>query len=62
MPTEELLDNGFAISNDPGLAGAALSRNRAERENGANFCSVEFCAENHMQWFAPNYRRLSNII
>ena len=47
----------FAISNDSGFGGASLSRNRADREAGKRFCSVRFCCENHMQWFAPNYRK-----
>lgn len=47
----------FVISNNSGFAGAALSRNRAEREQGKTLCSVRFCAEHHMQWFAQNYRK-----
>ena len=50
----------FAISNNSGFAGAALSRNREDRENGKNFCSVEFCVKNHMQWFAQNYKKYAN--
>ena len=47
----------FAISNNSGFAGAALNRNREDRENGEPLCSVAFCAEHHMQWFAQNYRK-----
>ncbi len=50
----------FAISNDSGFAGAALSRNREDREKGERLCSVEFCAKNHMQWFSQNYRKYIN--
>ena len=54
-----MLDDRFkyVISNDSGFAGAALSRNRMDRENGEPFCSAEFCVKNHMQWFAQNYRK-----
>ena len=54
-----MLDERFqyVISNDSGFAGAALSRNRADRENGKTLCSAEFCVKNHMQWFAPNYAK-----
>jgi len=50
----------FVISNDSGFAGAALSRNRADREQGARFCSVDFCVRHHMQWFAENYRKYAD--
>lgn len=50
----------FVISNDSGFAGAALSRNREDRERGEKFCSVEFCVNNHMQWFCQNYRKYVN--
>jgi len=50
----------FSISNNSGFAGAAISRNREDREKGKNFCSVDFCCKHHMQWFAPNYRKYIN--
>ena len=50
----------FVISNESGFAGAALSRNRADRESGKHFCSARFCVENHMQWFAPNYAKYAD--
>jgi len=50
----------FVISNNSGFGGAALSRNREDRENGAPLCSIEFCAKNHMQWFAQNYKKYVN--
>ncbi|MBR2460939.1 MAG: hypothetical protein IKB34_06900 [Clostridia bacterium] len=57
-----MLDQRFAfsISNDSGFAGAALSRNRADREKGKKFCSAEFCVKHHMQWFAENYRKYAD--
>ncbi len=50
----------FAISNDSGFAGAALNRNREDRERGEPFCSVAFCVEHHMQWFSENYRKYAD--
>ena len=50
----------FVISNESGFAGAAISRNRAERESGKTFCSARFCVEHHMQWFAPNYAKYAD--
>lgn len=50
----------FVISNNSGFAGAAFARNREDREQGKSFCSVEFCCNHHMQWFAPNYRKYIN--
>jgi len=50
----------FAISNDSGFAGAALNRNREERERGEPFCSVSFCVQHHMQWFSENYRKYAD--
>ena len=50
----------FSISNNSGFAGAALNRNREDRERGENFCSVRFCVEHHMQWFAENYRKYAD--
>ncbi len=50
----------FSISNESGFAGAALSRNRADRESGKRFCSAAFCVEHHMQWFAENYRKYAD--
>ena len=47
----------FSISNDSGFAGAALNRNRKWREQGENLCSVKFCVDHHMQWFANNYKK-----
>jgi len=46
----------FVISNNSGFGGAALSRNRCDRDAGITRCSIAFCAEHHMQWFCPNYR------
>ncbi len=53
-----MLDTRFqyVISHESGFAGAALNRNR----KFYNGCSVEFCVNNHMQWFAPNYRKYAN--
>ena len=50
----------FAISNNSGFAGAALNRNREERETGEPFCSVAFCVKHHMQWFSENYRKYAD--
>lgn len=50
----------FTISNNSGFAGAALSRNRAERAKGAPYCSADFCVKNHMQWFSENYRKYAD--
>ena len=50
----------FVISNNSGFGGAALSRNRKDRENGEPLCSIEFCAQNHMQWFSQNYKKYVN--
>ena len=47
----------YVISNNSGFGGATLSRNREDRERGEIRCTVEFCCEHHMQWFAPNYRK-----
>ena len=57
-----MLDKRFAfsISNNSGFAGAALSRNREDRELGKNFCSTAICVQNHMQWFAENYRKYAD--
>ena len=51
-----MMDNRFqyVISNESGFAGAALNRSQRVREGG---CSVEFCVNNHMQWFSWNYRK-----
>ena len=51
-----MMDERFAvaISNESGFAGAALNRSQKRLHGG---CSVRFCCENHMQWFAPNYRK-----
>ena len=50
----------FVISNESGFAGAAISRNRADRESGKTFCCARFCVEHHMQWFAPNYAKYAD--
>lgn len=50
----------FSISNCSGYAGAAISRNRHDRERGKPFCSTAVCVERHMQWFSENYRKYAD--